>query len=154
MIQRIQTVYLLITEVLIGLLYLLPFAGITVKNTVVYRADIQGIYAAGVANAEMVQRHWPIFLCWVAIMILIFATIFLYTNRRLQLRLLNISLLVLFCFGGLTLFELWSGAQKLSGQLSLSVYLVFPVIALVFIFLALKAIRKDDLLIRSIDRIR
>ena len=154
MIQRIQTVYLLITEILIGLLYLLPFAEISVKNNVAYRADMQGIYLEGTPNGDLIQRHWPIFLCWVAMMILIFAAIFLYKNRKLQLRLLNISLLTLLCFGGLILFELRSGAQRLSGQFSLTVYMVIPFIAILLIFLAVKAIKRDDLLIKSIDRIR
>ena len=154
MIQRIQTVYLLIAEILIGLFYLVPFAGIKVKDGVVYRADIQGIYLEGTPNAGLIQRHWPIFLLWVILLILIFATIFLYKNRKLQIRLSNFSLLAILGLAGLTLFEVFSGTQRLSGQFTLTAYMIFPVIAALFIILANRAIRKDDFLVRSIDRIR
>jgi len=154
MIQRIQTVFLLIAELLLGIFYVVPFAEIPGKTGIVYRADIQGIYLHGSSNPTFIQHHWPIFLFWVASLILIFITIFSYKNRKLQIKLSIYSLLITIGLVILTFTEVWLGSQKLSGQFSLSIYMLFPIFAALFTFLATRAIRKDEMLVRSVDRIR
>ena len=154
MIQRIQTVYLLISEILTAILFLVPFAGISGQNGLLYRADIQGLYLERTPNQELLQRHWPIFIFVVAILILVFATIFLYKDRKLQIRLSAISLLAQLCLCAMIFFEVWSGAQRLSGHISFTIFMVFPFISAILILLAFRAIKHDELLVKSIDRIR
>lgn len=154
MIQRIQTVYLLIAEILIGALFFVPFAEIAGKEGSIYRFDIKGIYLEGVQKSEIIYSSLPLVLLWAVSLILILITIFLYKNRILQMRISTINIFILLGLGGLIFYYVWSGAKLLMGVYSLTIYLVFPVIAAILIYLANRAISKDELLVRSIDRIR
>ncbi len=154
MIQRIQTVYLLIAEILIGALFYVPFAEIAGKEGSIYRFDIKGIYLEGVQKSEIIYSSLPLVLLWAMSLILILVTIFLYKNRVLQMRISTINIFILLGLGGLIFYYVWSGAKLLMGVYSLTIYLVFPVIAAILIYLAIRAISKDELLVRSIDRIR
>ena len=154
MIQRIQTVYLLIAEILIGALFFVPFAEIAGKEGSIYRSDIKGIYLEGVQKSEIIYSSLPLVLLWAVSLILILVTILLYKNRILQMRISTINIFILLGLGGLIYYYVWSGAKLLMGVYSLTIYLVFPVIAAILIYLAIRAISKDELLVRSIDRIR
>ena len=154
MIQRIQTVYLLIAEMLIASLFFVPFAEIAGKESSIYRFDIKGIYLEGVPNPEIIFSSLPLVTLWVVSLILIFASIFMFKNRILQMRISTINIFILLGLCGLIFYYTWSGAKILLGVYSLTIYLVFPLIASVLIYLAKKAIAKDELLVRSIDRIR
>ena len=72
----------------------------------------------------------------------------------MQMRISAISIFMLIGLSGLIYYSIWSGAKTLSGVYSLSLYFVFPAIAVVLIYMAIRSIRKDELLVRSIDRIR
>lgn len=154
MIQRIQTVYLLIAEMLIGALFFVPFAEIAGKDGSIYQFDIKGIYLEGIQKAEIIYGSTPLVILWVMSMILILVTIFKYKNRILQMRLATINVFILLGLAGLIYYYVVSSAKILAGVYSLTIYLVFPVIAAILIYLAIRAIRKDELLVRSIDRIR
>jgi len=154
MIQRIQTVYLLIAEILIGALFFVPFAEIAGKEGSIYQFDIKGIYLEGVQKAEIIYSSMPLIILWLVSMVLILSTIFLYKNRILQMRLSTLNIFILLGLGGLIYYYVHSSAKILSGVYSFTIYLVFPVIAAILIYLAIRAIRKDELLVRSIDRIR
>jgi len=154
MIQRIQTVYLLIAEMLIGALFFVPFAEIAAKEGNIYRFDIKGIYLEGLQKPEIIYSSLPLVILWAVSLILILATIFLYKNRILQMRLSTINIFILLGLGGLIYYYVWSIAKILLGVYLLTIYLVFPFISAILIYLAIRAINKDELLVRSIDRIR
>lgn len=154
MIQRIQTLYLLVAELLIGLLFFAPFADITAGNGNLFKVDLNGIYQSGVNKPEMFQHNWLILAVVVICIIVLLATLVMFKNRKLQIKLSTIDLLLCLILSGLIFFKVWSGASQLSGSYSLTVFSVFPVIAAILIFLAIKAIGKDEMLVRSIDRIR
>jgi hypothetical protein len=154
MIQRIQTVYLLIAEMLIGTLFFVPFGEIVAKGGSIYQFDIKGIYLEGIQKPEIIYSSLPLVILWIMSLILILATIFLFKNRILQMRLSTINIFILLGLSGLIFYYVWSSAKLLSGVYSLTIYLVFPVIAAILIYLAIRAIAKDELLVRSINRIR
>jgi hypothetical protein len=154
MIQRIQTVYLLLAEILIGLLVFVPFGEISAKDGNLYRVDLQAIYLQGTTRNELFEHNWFILILWVACLIAIFYAIFMFKNRKKQIRISIINALLSLILSGLIFFKVWTAANQLAGHYSLTLYLVFPVIAAILIYLAIKAIEKDELLVRSIDRIR
>jgi len=154
MIQRIQTVYLLIAEMLIGALLFVPFAEIAGKESSIYRFDIKGIYLEGAPKPEILYSSLPLVILLAVSMILIFASIFLFKNRVLQMKVSTINIFLLLGLGGLIFYYAWSFAKVLTGVYSLTIYLVFPLIAAVLIYMAIRAISKDEDLVRSIDRIR
>jgi len=154
MIQRIQTVYLLIAEMLIAALFFVPFADIAGKEGSTYRFDISGIYLSGVQNPEILYSSLPLVILCALSLILILVAIFRFKNRIVQMRISMINIFLMFGISGLIYYYVWSGAKTLMGIYSFNIYLVFPLIAAVFIYLAKRAINKDELLVRSIDRIR
>lgn len=154
MIQRIQTVYLLIAEMLIGILFFVPFGEIAAKDGSIYRFDIKGIYLEEISKSEIIYSSLPLVILWAVSLVLILATIFLFKNRILQMRLSTINIFIQLGFGGLIFYYIYSSTKLLSGVYSLTIYLMFPVISAILIYLAVRAIAKDELLVRSIDRIR
>ena len=154
MIQRIQTVYLLIAEMLIGSLFFVPFGEIAVKAGSIYRCDIKGVYLEAIPKPEIILSSLPVDILWAASLILILVTIFLFKNRVLQMTLAKINIFLMLGLGGLIFYYVWSIAKQLSGVYSFTIYLVFPIISAILIYLALRAIDKDEKLVRSIDRIR
>ena len=154
MIQRIQTIYLFLAEVLIGILFFVPLAKISSKDNLLYHFDIQGIFREGASITEPNKYYWLTILLWAICFILLGASIFMFRNRKKQIRISTIALLICLFLDVFVLFNVWSSSQLVSGHFSLTIYYVFPCISAILIFLAIKAIEKDELLVRSIDRIR
>jgi len=147
MIQRIQTVYLLISALLIGLLFLFPFAE-TVKDGLVYLFNFHGIVQNGIIKENGVFISVLIGL----ILVLQGFAIGSYKNRTRQIRLIVFSIVLMLGFLGMVYFftyYLFNGAQ-----ISFKISVLFPVVAIILDYLAIQGIRKDEALIRSIDRIR
>jgi peptidoglycan/LPS O-acetylase OafA/YrhL len=84
-----------------------------------------------------------------------FLTIFMYKNRPRQMQLSRLSLLL---NAALTVaFFLLSEnyfAKITSSNVEYGMGIYFPIIAAVFLLLATRAIKKDNILVRSADRIR
>jgi hypothetical protein len=147
MIQRIQTIYLLISAALVGLLYVLPFAEIA-RNDAVYIFNLKGILLEG----AVIETGIAILVLAGLILVLQVYAILNYKKRIKQIRLIKFSIFGMLCLFGLFFFIAYysfSGAQ-----ISFNISHVFPVIAIIINYLAIRAIGKDEALIRSIDRIR
>jgi hypothetical protein len=155
-IQRIQTVYLIIAGILVLILFFVPFAWIAGKDGTFYQLDINGILSGGIRRNDIIYNVLPLItICAVSLSLsLILLTIFLFKNRILQIRLSSATIFVLLGLGGLIYYYVRSSAKLTSGSYSFNIYILFPVIAGIMIYLAIRAIRKDELLVRSIDRIR
>ena len=154
MIQRIQTIYLLIAEILIGTLFFVPFAKIAAKEGGIYRFDINGVIYEGVQRPETLSNSLPLIILCAVSLTIVLITIFLYKNRMLQMRLCTINIFVLLGLGSLIYYYVSESAKLLSGIYSFTIFLLFPLIAAILIYLAIRAIKKDEMLVRSIDRIR
>lgn len=147
MIQRIQTVYLIISAILLGLLFLIPFAEIA-KDGMVYLFNFKGISVDGTLK----ENGYAISVLIGIIIALHGVAILSFKNRIRQIRLLVLSILLMLGLFGMFFFFTYytfSGAQ-----VSFKISIIFPVIAIILDYLAIRAIGKDEALIRSIDRIR
>jgi uncharacterized membrane protein len=138
MIQRIQSIWLLLAAVFAFLTFKLPF--------------YQGAILQATNNVKPeVDAQSTIWLTIVAALTgaLAFINIFFFNNRKLQLRIcvfgiILSAVLVALCFVEMTKFT--------NGSLALSCVIYFAIIA--FYILALNGIRKDEKLIKSMDRLR
>lgn len=83
-----------------------------------------------------------------------FIAIFLYKKRSVQKRICIFNAVVIACFYLLFFIFVYFIRTKYSANYSISYAVVMPLIALVFDWLASRAIDKDEELIRSVDRIR
>ena len=133
MIQRIQTVWLFLTAVLSGLLLFMP---ITEKVN------------SEVSSSFPFEISFMIGNCLIAFFA--FITIFLYKNRPLQIKLSQGVLLLLILSCVMIAYYI-----KVSPADIIYKYpIVFPIIAIVFNLLAIYSIKKDEKLVRSLDRLR
>lgn len=147
MIQRIQTVYLFISAILIALLMKLKLADLSVNN------ELYTFFAKGIYNGDnMVFNGIAIFILIWIITLLHLGVIFLYKKRIAQIRILVFTLILLIGLFGLFFFFSYSGFEGAKAAFKIPV--VFPVIAIILDYLAIRAIGKDEALIRSLNRIR
>jgi hypothetical protein len=147
MIQRIQTLYLSLSAVLIGLLFFLPFAEITTDGTV-FLMNFKGI----LLNGTVIQSGIVVLLLVLILLALHVFVILKFKQRLVQIRIIKLILLVLVGLFGMFFFLAYS---TFSGSVtSFKISHVFPVVAIILDYLAIRAIKKDEALIRSIDRIR
>jgi len=111
-----------------------------------------GLYGVDYGEEHYSTLPLLILLSFVAFTLLV--TIFMYRHRVLQMRMCIFnSILALGC-SGLAFFFLYQASEKFSTEYSTNILVVLPIVAAVFILLALRGIAKDEALIRSIDRIR
>ena len=150
MIQRIQTLYLLLVVILGTLLCCF--------------APVQFLMSEGTEYiALMTFDKWALATISVAIPALALVNIFLFKRRLLQAR-LNIMNVVL-CLGYYALLALYVayivkgyepiGEQTLAGaDWYLNVWAAIPLVNLVLTMMATRRILKDEALVRAADRIR
>ncbi|MFZ4425921.1 MAG: DUF4293 domain-containing protein [Saprospiraceae bacterium] len=147
MIQRIQTVFLLLGGVFMLAVLFFPF--VSVKPEV----PGAGILMDGVYTA----REKPVlaglfFLSGV----LAFIGIFLFKNRSLQMKMAIFSADAGFLGIVLAIFYLWQDEQvrAIIGAIRPDIGALLPVAGFVALLLAFWYIRKDEKLVRSMDRLR
>lgn len=153
MIQRIQTLYLIVADLLVASLLFLPLAVLNDKSGTFYQLNATGIFKDGVVGAA-VQNSWPILGLIGLIMVMIIITIVRFRNRSGQIKLAYFCILLLICLMVVIYFFAWNGSNDLGGSYYLKLQASFPLVAAVFTYLAIRAIAKDDNLVKSIDRIR
>jgi hypothetical protein len=135
MIQRVQSLYLLITTIST----LAWFAFVPVWN------DVEGVFYGKDFTATLVLGGLS--------MILSLTAIFLYKTRLKQFVLGRINILINFLTVGF--FVYWT--LILPGEMRVSekgIGIFLPIISIVFLALANKAIKKDEDLVKSADRFR
>lgn len=147
MIQRIQTMFILLAAMLIGLLFVLPFAEIAM-NGQLFLFDIRGI----VRDGDLVENGIPVAAFIALILLLHVFAVFTYKRRILQIRILIFSILLMLGLFGLFFFFTYYSFDQ--AQISFKIAVVFPLVAIILDYLAIRNIGKDEALIRSIDRIR
>lgn len=154
MIQRIQTLYLLIAALLMGVVFLTPVASFTVSSGEVFTLSAFSLSS----DAESQSAVWMGVLM-VAAAVLPLVTIFLFKRRVLQIRLCAVEIVLLLgCIAFEAIYFWLSGANALEGlgveHRHFGWAAIMPVVALVFVALAARATFKDEVAVRSFDRIR
>jgi hypothetical protein len=154
MIQRIQTLYLLVAFILTVVLIFVPFADLAGLNGVNYIFDISGISMNSGTVKTILSNTWPIIIMISITLPLLIITIFQFKNRKMQIRLSYLSIFSLFVIKALMYYYTWGSSHLDGGSLHASIFAEFPTIAAILVFLAIRGIRKDENLVKSIDRIR
>lgn len=161
MIQRIQTVFLVLSAIAIGAMAFFPIANFTnapgVKGATSYYIFTIFEISDGAGGSPF--GFWftlPLLVIPAAIAVLSIVAVFLYKNRAEQIRLtqtgifLNILLVVGIMFFYIERIE--TITQSTASYEYVGIYL--PLISLVFLVLAHRFIRRDEKLVRSLDRLR
>jgi len=158
MIQRIQTVYLALAAIACFLLFFFPLASYYDALEGNYKLFIHGIKYMD-PEPKIIFSSWfttPM-IALVSISIAMdVITILLYRKRPLQLRLISLNVLLLIILVLIIFFFYASRIQtmtRIEPEYNL-VGMMLPLVALVFLILSNRAIRKDETLVRSTDRLR
>ena len=156
MIQRIQTLYLLATPILQPLTFFMPLAtfGTTEGVSTLYAYEL--VDAAGVATTN------PYYLWFLVIlaMALPLGTIFRFKKRLTQIRWCVVEMVLIVgvvLMLGLYLYRFYTLFAEASPEVficSFKVTLLCPLVALLSTWLAMRAIFRDEMLVRAADRIR
>jgi hypothetical protein len=143
MIQRIQSVYLLMASVISGVL-------IFVFN--LWKSIEKSIFALDLLKSESnLLKLIPILFLVAAI--LAFVAIFIFKNRKLQFVIGRLTILINLMLLGLLIYV----SLTLPGEASVSekgIGMFIPILAILLLVLANKAIKKDEDLVKSADRLR
>lgn len=155
MIQRIQTIYLLVAALFAGLMFVVPMARFSTG------AEAFTLTALGLRNAagETVQPVVYLTVLVAVAALLPLVTIFLYKRRFVQIRFCAAELVLLFGAGVVAGIYYYLCCRFFADYYEMSVHsmgaaLLFPLAALVFDYLALRGVVRDEKLVRSLDRIR
>ena len=183
MIQRIQSFYLVLAVVCIVLMFRFPIATYTTSTV---NGDISAALQltnnASVMSADGVDYHvigddivnfsgkWLLTVMAVLVGVIALASIFLFKNRVLQMRvvafafLFNVVLIFLLFFwaingtggnGGYYSSLLSTGLM--GGDITTNMLTpgtIAPIVSVILLFLAQRAIKKDEMKVRAADRLR
>jgi hypothetical protein len=155
MIQRMQTVYLLLTTILSIIFlngHIIKFAD-GPKNVLYVGSDgIRIIDNTG--GAETIWILLLLTLLIVLILLISLITAFLYRKRKIQMK-LSAGLIVLVCLLILAAAYYYiSVTIKYSGEIKPDINAIILPVMLLFSYLAYRGIRKDEKIVKSYDRLR
>lgn len=142
MIQRIQSIYLTIVIVLSAIL---PFVfKLWVKsNEEVFALDL-------FSELTLLSKLVPVFFFLSALIAAI--AIFKFKKRQLQFVLVRIIILINLFLLGILIYLSLTLPGEASSEKGIGMFL--PIVVILFAFLANKAIKKDEDLVKSVDRLR
>jgi hypothetical protein len=153
MIQRIQTIYLFLSLMLIALILFIPIAQLTYNGEHFTTFRATGFY--DIASGKFSVRTLSVVILLVVIISLYFISIFLYKKRILQLRICIINIILLIGLVAIFIYHVVFFVQRIPGVNWMpGLSFILPPIAIILTWLALRGIRKDEMLIRLSDRIR
>ncbi len=136
MIQRIQTVWWALSIVALTTFIFLPFVELYVDGNAATQSPLK----------------FPLLLGLLILIALTTMTaIFLFKNRTLQIKIGRILVLLHFGIYSLLFYMYW---YELNTQDKFLYSLLIPAISIVFHVLAIRAVKKDEALIKSMDRLR
>lgn len=158
MIQRIQSIYLVIVIILLSVVT----SGVTifryVTENVVYKLNSFGFNGYDKVSDKVVELNsYPVYISTIALAMLAFLTLMSYKNLARQLKLARMTFFIyLLLTIALVVFSLIGGDKLIEGEFKrelASGYLLF-VAGLPFAFLANISIKRDKNLIDSLNRLR
>lgn len=157
MLQRIQTIWLLLASLALLSLFLFPYVSYIDLVGLGKMIFITGEY--GAVNNETVKSEGYILQVIVTIILALVPlfTIFQFKHRKLQLKLIY-GEIALICLFAVWLFVSATNTLSLINQhvnaQNIGVGFFLLPMAIIFLIMAIDGIRKDEKLIKSADRLR
>lgn len=143
MLQRIQTLFLLLAMLVsAGLIFVFPLW---------YSGEVIVTAMDSLSSSDLLIK--PIGILFIISAILSFTSIFQYKNRKFQMTLVRLNILINFLLLGLIVYQV----QNLSGETLVSekgIGSFLPIITIFLLVFANRFIKKDEDLVKSVDRLR
>lgn len=143
MIQRVQSLYLILASIISGLLvFVFPFY--------IHNGEIIGIKQSFISDSIYLKS-----IAWLFVFsaVLSLVSLLLFKNRNTQIVINRFNIILNFFLLGLIVYQLLT----LSGDTSVSekgIGAFLPLVVVVLLSLGTKAILKDEKLVKSADRLR
>ncbi len=152
MIQRIQTVYLLIVVILGILLCFMPVLQLVTPE----EAEVLQTWELTAFGIDVVplQGLWGLTIATVLIPLLAGIDIFLYKKRILQARLNIFTVMLCLGYYGVLAIYCWLAREAMGLDWHILPWASIPLVCLVLTLMATRQILKDEALVRAADRIR
>lgn len=165
MIQRIQTLWLAFVILLTVVAFFFPFADFSFDFKSMPHVEHYGLLPQDItANSQQLVQTtpaWSLIFMQIGVALIALVAIFLYKNRPLQLRVVAAGLLLLTIYIGYLLFVKIDGLEKqITAIYSVPILtynkiaISFPLLQILLLILTQRAIKKDERLVRSSDRLR
>lgn len=158
MIQRSQSIYLFLAALTGLLTFFLPFAHYLQGDVKLAEYAVFGVFNV---QSDLIEMTGPfLFPTWIMSLFVTMIpaiAIFMYRKRPVQLMITRLAFLLNLSFIVYLFFAIDSVHTRLYGEEVDILYHVgfyMPVVALPFIFLSIRGIKKDEALVKSLDRIR
>lgn len=160
MLQRIQTVYMVLAIVCVVLGLCNPIGQLTGGDggsAMLYNLWLSLTAESGVT--EHVVMPWAaLFALLVLVASILTVNIFLFKKRALQMRICSFAMLILvgYYLAGVAflLLNSYDEGASLMSCFRPTVWGAMPFVAIILTYLAFRGILKDQLLIKSLDRLR
>lgn len=155
MIQRIQSVYLVLTALLPGIFLKGSFLKFINNSGETYSLYLSGVVKnSAIAGAEVIDKVLLLGILLALIPVLSVVCIFLYRKRKLQMKFSLILILLSFLLITVIVWHGYRIATQYGASLQPGINMVFPLLILFFAGMAYRNIKKDEDLVRSYDRLR
>ena len=149
MIQRIQSVYLLVVTILMVICMCNPVGSIVAST---YEISEFGNLFIILPDGTKDYSTWALFIILLIVAGLSLGTIFLFKKRMLQIRLAIFSIVMMVGYYLALLAYIFLLAEDTTFSASWTVCL--PLVGIILNWLAIRAIGADEALVRAYDRLR
>ena len=172
MIQRIQTLYLFVVVVLFATMVATPLLDFKINNVKldvenkeqakpdvkvtkdvkVYQMTYKGIVDK--ESGDMLISTSLVTMYEIVVAVIALITIFLFKNRGSQIKLTVFNMVLQVGFYVVVAVYMYTAYKYANTDFDFHMPIVFPLISLILSYLAFRAIVKDDLLVKSLGRVR
>ncbi len=149
MIQRIQSVYLLVVSILMVICMCNPIGSIIASTNEISEF---GNLCITLPDGTKDYAPWALFTILLVVAVLAFGTIFLFKKRMLQIRLTIFSSVMLIGYYLAVVAYIFMLAEETSFTPSWTICL--PLIGIILNWLAIRGIGADEALVKAYDRLR
>jgi heme/copper-type cytochrome/quinol oxidase subunit 4 len=149
MIQRIQSIYLILAATALGLQFVFPYAAAPAEASGAFAAFADGVFNLGDRPGLLVSTGFA--------MTLAIAAFFLFKNRPVQSRITSIGMFAATIVAVMLAVQFFFMMDEMGPSMSNVRYQAgvgMPAVSVLLLWLANRAIRKDEALVRSSDRLR
>jgi len=155
MIQRVQSIWLLLATIALILMTVLPIATKNMggEQSEFYSYGIHTIFSGTTGTGYKAELFLPLLFTNIAVAVMCLANIFNFKKRSLQKK------IIIFTIAAIGGFAFWCSvfAKQLPGGIEGATFGIgayMPALAILFCVLAIFGINKDERLIRSAERLR
>jgi len=155
MIQRIQSIYLLLAGLVILALFLFPLAHGVYINGVPSTISVRGVFQDVNRQLALTQAFTALMIGTAVVGVLPIILIFQFKNRKRQVMLCYLYIVLIIGFT----FWVVQTVKSVTGDLTLTtsnfgIGALLSSVSIVLVLVAVKGIQRDEKLIKSADRLR